>query len=557
MRLNLLTAPLAILFLFVLAPRAPAQCGPAYIQELRPPDPQNQRQLGRNVSLSGDVIAAGSGLIDYEVGGPGTGFRGAVYVWRRSGGSFALEQKIPGPAHPQAQFGEAVAVDGDALVASQHANSYPAESARVFRRIGGVWTEEAFLMPSDPLFTNGIQIRAVGIQGDWVAVGHRTALANPLPAPYTGAVYLYRRTAGAWSQHAKLVPADAQNGDLTGWSLDLRGDVLAFSSRCSPLLSSPAPGRVHVYGLHGGSPLLEATLTASTPGQGRNFGYAVSTDGARLAISDPDDREVPGNIGAVYVFRRVGTAWVEEQVIRPFLPAGGAAFGREVTIDGDNLYAGAHAAWPSQIHHFKRVGGVWVEMGNSAVTNPSPWGVLALDAQGGELAAGVPTVYNESGGVYTFDGNASGQVCTYCTSKVNSLGCAPAMDYIGAPSATNAGPFVVRGTNVRNNKTGLLFYGVSGQASGAFQGGTLCIKSVIRRAPGVSSAGTPAPANDCSGIYQIDMNAFAAGLVGGNPLPGLSVVGTIVHCQWWGRDPGFAPPNNTTLTNALKYTVGS
>jgi hypothetical protein len=158
---------------------------------------------------------------------------------------------------------------------------------------------------------------------------------------------------------------------------------------------------VHVYGLHGGSPLLEATLTASTPGQGRNFGYAVSTDGARLAISDPDDREVPGNIGAVYVFRRVGTAWVEEQVIRPFLPAGGAAFGREVTIDGDNLYAGAHAAWPSQIHHFKRVGGVWIEMGNSAVTNPSPWGVLALDAQGGELAAGVPTVYNESGGVST------------------------------------------------------------------------------------------------------------------------------------------------------------
>ena len=549
MRFPLLSAPLSILFLLVLAPGAPAQCGPDYAQELRPPDPQDNRQLGRGVSISGNVIAAGSGQIDHA---PVGGFRGAVYIWRRSAGSFVLEQKIPGPAFPQTYFGDAVAVDGDAFVASQFADSYPAEAARVYRRVGGVWTEEAFLMPADPLTTNGTQIRAVGIQGDWVAVGHRTALANPFPAPYTGAVYLYRRTAGAWSQHAKLVPADAQNGDLTGWSLDLRGDVLAFSSRCS---SSAGLGRAHVYGLHGGAPVLEATLTASTPGEGRDFGHSISTDGRRLAISDPDDRAVTGNIGAVYVFRRVGGAWVEEQVIRPFLPNSGA-FGREVTIDGDNLYAAAHAAWPSQIHHFQRIGGVWVELGNSAVTNVSTWRVNALDSQGDDLAAGVPTVYNSSGGVYTFDGGASRQVCTYCTAKVNSLGCTPAMDYTGVPSATNAGPFLVRGTNVRNNKVGLLLYGVSGQAAGTFQGGTLCVKSVIRRTPGVDSAGAPGPANDCSGHYQIDMNAFAAGLLGGTPPSALSATGTIVHCQWWGRDPGFAAPNNTTLTDALKYTVG-
>ena len=143
----------------------------------------------------------------------------------------------------------------------------------------------------------------------------------------------------------------------------------------------------------------------------------------------------------------------------------------------------------------------------------------------------------------------------YCTAKLNSLGCLPTISAIGASSASATNGFVVVAANVRNNKSGLLFYGVSGSAAAPYQGGTLCVSTPIKRTPSVNSGGTAAPANDCSGAFAIDMNTFATGGLGGTPLPALGVVGANVWCQFWGRDPGFVAPNNTTLSDGLNYTI--
>ncbi len=144
---------------------------------------------------------------------------------------------------------------------------------------------------------------------------------------------------------------------------------------------------------------------------------------------------------------------------------------------------------------------------------------------------------------------------TYCTSKTNSIGCTPAIGSTGIPSATSGVGFTVKTTNVINNKPGLYIYTNGGQASVPLSGGLRCIGLPIKRSIPLNSGGN-VPPNDCSGIYQMDFNTFAVGGLGGLPAGFLTVPGTVVDGQAWGRDNGFAPPNNATLSDGLQWSIG-
>ena len=142
----------------------------------------------------------------------------------------------------------------------------------------------------------------------------------------------------------------------------------------------------------------------------------------------------------------------------------------------------------------------------------------------------------------------------YCTAKVNSVGCTPAIEALGASSASATAGFAVRATNVVNNTIGLLTCTSEGRDALPFQGGFLCLGAPIRRTTFVQSGGNPGP-SDCSGVYALDLNAFGSGALGGTPAPYLVMPGTIVDVQWWGRDPGFPAPGNVALSNALEFIV--
>jgi hypothetical protein len=89
---------------------------------------------------------------------------------------------------------------------------------------------------------------------------------------------------------------------------------------------------------------------------------------------------------------------------------------------------------------------------------------------------------------------------------------------------------------------------MNGSASIPFAGGTLCLSSPWRGTPIVSSGGSTKPIVDCSGIWTYDLNTELQAQPGPQ-------AGDTLHCQWMGRDPGFAPPDNYALTSGLELTL--
>jgi glycosylphosphatidylinositol phospholipase D len=135
---------------------------------------------------------------------------------------------------------------------------------------------------------------------------------------------------------------------------------------------------------------------------------------------------------------------------------------------------------------------------------------------------------------------------SYCTGKLNSLGCTPTISVSGNASASSSTPFLVGASNVINQKSGLLFYS-HGPTSALFQGGFKCVHDPIVRTL-VQGSGGSASGSDCTGTYSFDFNAWIQS--GGDST---LVAGAEVFGQYWSRDP--LSPSTTSLSNAVRFLI--
>ncbi len=166
---------------------------------------------------------------------------------------------------------------------------------------------------------------------------------------------------------------------------------------------------------------------------------------------------------------------------------------------------------------------------------------------------GTPGKDNQFGAGLVRAGQAVAQAVgagNFCAPKLNSCGTLPAITMNGFPKASSSSGFTVSATNLAAGEFGLLVYGDQGPANLPFFGGALCVNGPSRALAMVDTTGTP---GQCNGVLSIDMNSFAAGLLGGSPLPSLAIPGTTIHCQYWDRDP--ANSFGVVLSGAFKYTV--
>jgi hypothetical protein len=241
-------------------------------------------------------------------------------------------------------FGAAVAVSGDTAIVGAPNVSLGVGQAQgrafVFTRSDNEWVLEASLEPDDPI-AGSLFGAAVDIDGDTAVVG---ALFEDEGANVRqGAVYVFTRSAGVWSQQQRLVPDDPASNDVFGTSVAVDRDTLLVGASVGDADTADNAGAVYVFGRDGGVWAQQQKLTASDPEAGALFGFSVALDAGTAAIGARGKDEggaAASDAGAVYVFALASSGWTEQQKLLPNGVAEEDFFGTDVDLSGDTILVG-------------------------------------------------------------------------------------------------------------------------------------------------------------------------------------------------------------------------
>ncbi len=212
------------------------------------------------------------------------------------------------------------------------------------------------LAPSDAAAGSGF--------GAGVAVsGDRAAIVAPGAAP-SGAVYVFERHGGAWTEVARIEP-DPGTGDAFGSSVSISGDRLAVGSG----------NAAYVFTRQRGGWVQSARLVSPDGAPGDGFGSEVAVEGDRVAVGAPnalDPWDIPA--GVVHIFETNGRGWQRTaRLDHPLGGYGGDGFSASLALQGDTLVAGAPLSKVGghdygQAFAFRRVGSQWNHVGTFDAT---------------------------------------------------------------------------------------------------------------------------------------------------------------------------------------------
>ena len=392
--------------LLLLAPTAYGGWQPT--TKLTASDGRASDSLGYSVALDGDTLVAGA-RDRSEVGFAS----GAVFVYEcDADGSWTEVKALPADLGPGDSYGQTVGLGADTLAASSP-NDRPGGSLYIFYRD-----------PEDPLRWNEIAKLKdpEGDQDDFGLVfkldrsGQRLAVGDPYDdeaAPDAGAVHIFERAAGradAWGWVAKLTAPDAAIANYFG-GVVIDGDLLAVSAT-GYNGDGIDRGKAYVFERDAdGIWKPTAELFPSDPEDFDRFGAPLALNGDILAIAATT--KAGQDVGVVYVFERVSESWT--QVARLMAP-NGYQFGSALALEGTTLVVGV----PEDDDLGGDAGAVYVFERNAG--GPGHWGLVdklrAPDGQtqawfgfdvaviGGRIAAGSPLddhVAEEAGSAYVFD----------------------------------------------------------------------------------------------------------------------------------------------------------
>jgi hypothetical protein len=348
--------------------------------------------FGATLVMDGDTVAVGASGEDSA-----TNFDiGAVYLYIRNGFQWELQQSLVDELDVNGLFfGEALALDDDTLAVSSYYRDDSAGAVYIYTRTAGVWTLQAEIVAADRAMNDLFGV-ALALDGDTLAIS--APGADTTAGVDSGAVYIFTRMAGAWTQAAKLLPGTA--GMASGRALALSAGTLVVGTPDATINGLPGAGRVSILTGAGAEWTPRIVLTASDPTATARFGLSLSYDSGRIAVGAPG-LATGGTSGAVYLFAGSGASWMQQFKLLPNAPQAGQTFGEEVGLNGQRLLIGSpnydSATLPNSgaAYLFSVIGNNWIQRQVLTGTNASELGYfsagLALGPEWSAIGSGGET----------------------------------------------------------------------------------------------------------------------------------------------------------------------
>lgn len=310
-------------------------------QKLAPEVAIANEEFGHAVSLGGVTLAVGAPRSPREFADAG-----GVWVYRSNGVSWDFAARVPSPsAQSGGLFGCAVDVDRASgseamIVGARHEriDGVPCGKAYVFRRdVTGAWLPEGVLAPPAPPTENDEFGQAVLLHGDWAFVG---APGEDVAGVNAGAVFVFRRAAGAWTFVQTLTSPLAEELGEFGCSVAHEGSRLVVGAYREDG-GAPDAGRAHVFSLSGANWGPSASLSSPTPAVTGEFGCAVSAEPGAIAVGAQRETGGLALSGQVTLFRQAGTTWSPVARLASGAPQASEFAGSSVAMDGLRVVLGA------------------------------------------------------------------------------------------------------------------------------------------------------------------------------------------------------------------------
>jgi hypothetical protein len=229
---------------------------------------------------------------------------GAAWIFVRCGHSWCQQAKLIGTAVGQSYQGNSVALSADgntALIGGPGDNGYTG-AAWVFTRTAGVWTQQAKLV--GPM-AGPAQARSVAISADGT-----TALVEADGYNNAGAAFVFVLSGGAWTLQATLTGNDATGNAAQGGSVSLSGD--GNTALLGVFQDNNSNGAAWVFTRTGSAWTQQGPKLVGTGGTGpseQGWSVALSNDGNTALSGGPWDNN---STGAVWVFTRSNATWSQE-----------------------------------------------------------------------------------------------------------------------------------------------------------------------------------------------------------------------------------------------------